>query len=96
MTEKEFYSELSQKLSNLVDKTGLKRKELAEKMEVNNSFIGGILNDRERASAYRINQILENTGKPTLIEWLELLVDEKKTAKLTLKSQDSPLTLLPA
>jgi transcriptional regulator with XRE-family HTH domain len=78
MTEKEFYSTLSQKLRELVDKTGLKQKDIAAKMQVNNSFVGNILNEREKASVYRLNQMLASIDKPTLLEWLDSLIDEKK------------------
>jgi transcriptional regulator with XRE-family HTH domain len=96
MTEKEFYSTLSQKLRELVDKTGLKQKDIAAKMQVNNSFVGNILNEREKASVYRLNQMLASIDKPTLLEWLDSLIDEKKTLKLTLKSPASPPTPWPA
>lgn len=92
MEEKEFQAVLAQKLRALIAKTGTKKKELAESIGVNNSFIGGILNEREKASTYRLDQMLVHMGKPSILDLIDRMIQdepEKKTLKLTLKSQPS-------
>lgn len=83
MEEKEFQIMLSKKIKALILKSGKKQKELAEEMGVKNTFISGILNEREKTSVYRMNQMLESMGKPSLLDWLDSLIrnePEKKTA----------------
>ena len=81
--ELEFQAVLVQKLKTLLTKTGKKQKELAEKMGVTNSFVAGILNEREKASAYRLNQMLVNMEKPSLLDWIDSLIADEPEKKNT-------------
>lgn len=92
MTEQEFYTQLGEKLKSLRKKTDLNQTELAKKIGVNQSFIGLIESQGEKASAFRLNQILEHLNYPSILDILDNLITEKKTVKLTLKSPDFPLT----
>lgn len=86
MTEQEFYKTLGDKLKTIRKTTDIKQTELAEKMGVNKSFVGLIESQGEKTSAYRINQMLENMGKPSLLDLIDRVISEpeKKTSKLTL------------
>lgn len=90
--ELEFQSVLAQKLKILLAKTGKKQRELADKMGISYAFVGNILNEREKASAYRLNQMLVNMDKPSLLDWIDSLIadePEKKTPKLRLTLPES-------
>lgn len=96
MTEQDFYKQLGERIKVLRKKTDLNQVELAEKLGVNKSFIGMIESQGEKASAFRLNQLLEYMNYPSLLEIIDNLIAEKKTVKLTLRSAASPMTPFPA
>ncbi len=87
MTEQEYYKKLGEDVKALRESKGMKKVELAEKMEIQSSILSEFENEGKKLSAYRINQIMEILSGEAF--------PEKKT-KLILKLQDSTPALSPA
>lgn len=72
--ENEFYNALSDKLIAIRKKRKIKQKDMAELIGVSQPFLGNIEKQREKASAYRLNQILIKAGYPSLLEMIDNLL----------------------
>lgn len=59
MTEQEYYKKLGEDVKALRESKGMKKVELAEKMEIQSSILSEFENEGKKLSAYRINQIME-------------------------------------
>ena len=62
LEEKQFYTDLGQKLLNLRSEAGIKKTEIAEKLGVNTSILSEAENHGKKLSAYRLTQILDVLG----------------------------------
>jgi transcriptional regulator with XRE-family HTH domain len=74
MTEKEFYKWLGNRIKELRERTGLKQKEVAEKVNLPAQFLSNVENSGKRLSTYQLNRILEVMG----YSQADLIEDEKK------------------
>lgn len=94
MNRDEYFEQLREQVSNLIEKSGLTQAQIAEKSGVKQSEISAFKNKGEGiTSIYKINSILEALGYEVNIT--EKTASEKKT-RLTLRLQDSTPTLSPA
>jgi len=73
MTEKEFYKWLGNRIKELRERTGLKQKEVAEKVKLPAQFLSNVENGK-RLSTYQLDRILEVMG----YSQADLVEDEKK------------------
>jgi len=86
MTEQEYYKKLGEDIKVLRESKGVKKIDLAEKMNIKSSILSEFENEGKKISAYRINQIMEILSGETF--------PEKKT-KLTLRLPASTPALSP-
>ena len=59
MTEQEYYKKLGEDVKALRESKGMKKVELAEKMDIQSSILSEFENEGKKLSAYRIHQIME-------------------------------------
>ena len=94
MTREEYFEQLRERVSVLIEKSGMTQAQIAEKSGVKQSEISAFKNKGEGiTSIYKINSILEALGYEVNISEKSAL--EKKT-KLILRLPDSTPTLSPA
>lgn len=68
MNEQEFYQKLGALIQEARKESGLNQGELAEKLDVNRSFVARVESQGEKISAFRLNQILEILTGQSLLE----------------------------
>ena len=73
MTEKEFYIWLGTKIRDLREKSGLKQKEVAEKVGISAQYLSRI-EYGQKVSVYQMDQILHALGK-TLADIMDFTVE---------------------
>ena len=60
--EQEFYTWLGNRLRELREKSGKKKREVAEKLGISPTFLSKVENDGKKISAYQINRALKVMG----------------------------------
>ena len=62
MNEQEFYQWIGKRIRELREKAGIKKKDLAEKLGINATFLSNIENKGQKISVFQLNRLLKFMG----------------------------------
>jgi transcriptional regulator with XRE-family HTH domain len=62
MNEQEFYRWLGKRIRDLREKAGMKKKDLADKLKINATFLSNVENKGQKISVFQLNRLLKALG----------------------------------